>query len=178
MPAPPVLLESATGRYSRPVVRCAQLLASCAEVQAMLGAATAALALDAIDFPLRDVETYGPPLPGIIVEPLISDAGYNGDQRGKLQVTFFDVIDTDYARAGDTPIDFKNDLLAWMNRLGLIWSQMRDQSKAPMSAFGGERFDAIRWRDVHAPTHAYDELDGTAAAVWFRVMSIAVEWTT
>lgn len=178
MPTPPTLLEAPTGEYSLPAVRCAQLLASCAEVRTMLDKATAALAMDAIDYPLRDVESFGVPLPGIIVEPLTSEKGYNGDQRGKIQITLFDEIKEDYARDGATQIDFKNDMVAWCNRLGLIRSQMRAQSKAPMSAFDGERFDVIKWIDVHQPTHAYDELADTTAAVWFRVMCWVVEWVT
>lgn len=154
------------------------LLASCEEVQAMLGVTSAQDAFDRIDYPLRDVHTYGPPLPGIIIQGLKQNAGYNGDQDGELLVSVFDRVAEQYAITEDAPLDWKNDTLAWLNRCGAIRSQMKRLSKTPLSDFNGVRFDAIRWRDHVHPQHDCDDLGDGSPPEWFRYHSFSVEWTT
>ncbi len=144
----------------------------------MLGAADAAAAFAAIDFPFRDVDNYGPPLPGVLVEGCHQKAGYNGDQSGSLLVSLFDEIKTEYRRNGDTPVDWRNDQIAWMNRCGRIRSEMKSLSRTALPSFGGVRFDAIKWIDDVYPDHAERELAEDGPAVWFRFTSFRVEWVT
>lgn len=177
MPAP-VLSVAATGEYSLPLVRCAQLLASCAEVQAMFGDVSASDAFDQIDYPLRDVESYGEALPGITVGGMKQKAGYNGDQSGEIEIALYDAINADFAQDGDTPIDWKNDALEWLNRCGAIRTQMKALSKTPLADFSGVRFNAIKWVDQCYPTHVYSELDSDGPVKWFRFAVFTVEWTT
>lgn len=178
MPSPPVLTVQPSGCYTLPLVRCAQLLASCAEVRTMLGAATAALALDAIDYPTRDVENYVAPVPGIIVEGLKQEREYSGGQRGELEIALYDAVDPAYAISALQPLDFKNDTAAWLNRVGAIVDQFLTASKQPMADFGGHRFDALSWADVVYPQHCYDELASDAGPQWFRFAVGRVRWTT
>lgn len=177
-PTPPVLSVDPIGEFALPLVRCAQLLATCEEVQALFDVETAAAAFDKIDFPLRDVETYGEPLPGIIIQGMDQKAGYNGDEGGRLMVSLFEAINPDFDASETQPLDFKNDLLEWINRIGTIWTEMKSYSKRPLPAFDGERFNAIRWKVECYPTHDYRELDADSGAKWYRFAAFSVEWTT
>lgn len=144
----------------------------------MLGVGTAALALDAIDYPTRDCESYGEPLPGIIVEGRKQERGYDGGQRGEIEITLYDNLHEDYAITVDQLVDWKNDHAAWLNRMGAIVRQFLTASKAPMASFSGERFDALNWADLVYPTHMYGELGDNTQPRWFRYAVGLVRWTT
>ena len=175
-PTPPALIETPSGEYALPLVRASQLLASCAEVQAMFGVANAPDAFDMIDYPLRDVESFGPPQPGVVVQGWKQFAKWDGTQQGEVLISLWDVVKEEYQATEDAPLDFKNDALAWLNRCGAIRGQMKALSKTPLADFGGVLWNAIEWRDHVYPGHDYEMLGEGEPALWFRFSAFTVTW--
>jgi len=175
MPTPPALTETPTGDLSLPFAKAAELLAASTEFQAMVGGANAASALAFIDYPLRDVETYGWPIPGAIITDDDSLNQYTKrlprHREGQLLLILCDEMKSVYYADGQT-IDWRNDDIAWRNRLGLIMSDMLQRPNGGVLATTG-------WKKVGTPTHLGPpdyQRDNAAAQRWFRYAAFIVDW--
>jgi len=175
MPTPPALSETPTGDLALPFAKAAELLAASSAFQAMVGAADAAAALAFVDYPLRDVETYGWPIPGAIItdDDSLNQATDRLPRRrnGQLLLILCDEMKEEYYGNGET-IDWRNDDIAWRNRLGQILSDMLERPSGGILATTG-------WRKVGTPTHLgppdYQREDANAQR-WFRYAAFIIDW--
>lgn len=175
MPTPPALSETPTGDLSLPFAKAAELLAASSEFRTMVGAATPTIALASIDYPLRDVETYGWPIPGAIITD--DDSLRQHTKRlprvreGQLLLILCDEMKAQYYADGET-IDWRNDDIAWRNRLGQIMSDMLERPAGGILATTG-------WRKVGTPTHLGPpeyQRDDPDAQRWFRYATFIIDW--
>lgn len=173
MPTPPALTETPTGDLSLPFLGVATALSNSATFRAMVGAADAAAALAFIDYPLRDVKTYGWPIPGAIITD--DDTLRQSRKRlpvvrsGQLLLVLCDEMDSGYYGDGEA-IDWRNDDIAWRNILGGILSEILVQT---------QYLAITQWTKVGAPTHLGPPdyvRDDADAQRWFRYAEFMLEW--
>jgi hypothetical protein len=172
MPTPPALTETPSGDLSNPFFGVASLLANSTTFQAMVGATDAAGAMAFIDYPLRDVMTYGYPIPGAIIT---DDDSLPGERKrlqiwhGQLLLLLYDEMDSTYYGDGVT-IDWRNDDIAMRNRFGAILKEMLDLRTNIWAITG--------WRKAGSPTHLGPpdvQRENEDAQKWFRYGAFIVE---
>lgn len=173
MPTPPELIETPAGDLALPFLGVATALSGSATFRTMVGAADAAAALEFIDYPLRDIEQYGWPIPGAIV----TDDDSLQQQRkrlpvvrsGQLLLILCDEMKTKYYGDG-VSIDYRNDDVAMRNRFGAILAEILVQT--PYLAI-------TNWRKVGTPTHLGPpdwSRDDNTKPKWFRYGAFVIDW--
>jgi hypothetical protein len=147
MPGPPPLIETATGDLALPFVNAATLLSQSPTFQAMVGhSGDATTALTFIDYPLRDVASYGWPVPGAIItddDSLTVERKRLGHRSGQFVIQLLDEMNPTYWNNG-TNIDWRNDDIAMRSRFGSILKEILVQTPALAVA---------SYRKIGSPTH-------------------------
>jgi hypothetical protein len=172
MPTPPALIETPTGDLALPFLGVATALSNSTTFQAMVGAANPAAALPFIDYPLRDTDSYGDPIPGAIIcdeDSLRMSRPRLKKLSGQLLIELFDEMNPTYYGNG-TLVDWRNDNIAMRNRFGAILFEILIQT--PYLAI-------TQWQKVGAPTHTgapeYLREDPNAQK-WYRYGAFVVDF--
>lgn len=162
---PPTI--SATGPLSLPFARCAELVASSATFQTLVGAADASEALELAEYPYLDIESDGFTPPRVLIcdsDDLPQSKNRLTEQSGELCLQFFLPVDPDLT-------DPRDQLLDLRNTLGAILDEMLANARNP-NGLGGTYFGMIGWRKEQTPCLAAPERLG----IEFLFASFIVEW--
>jgi hypothetical protein len=167
---------TATGPLSLPFASLAGLLAECATFRTWTGTANKAAALAKIDYPDRNVDANGWPLPGAIItddDALEQFSERVGTAGGQLLVGFSGNVSGTYYTDRDT-YDRTNDLADWRNTLGAILNEMLAKSRTMNEEATAGHIHLSRWTKLVTPDWI-DPAD-TGLEVPIRYAAFVFDW--